>query len=250
MPENKRNSVFAIYAFCRSADDAIDISNSMEKLLKLEEDLDRLVEGDIPDSPIFRALEDSFNEFSLDSKPFYDMIKGQKLDFNFYQPETIEQFKKYCYYVAGSVGLMLLPIIATQHKEDLNEAAIELGEAMQITNILRDVGEDYANGRIYIPKELLREYPKALQAIETSRVNDDFIRVWESLAEIVKDYYTDLLEKIDLFDKDSRKAVASSALYYGEILNVIRKNDYDCLTKRNYVSSFDALNIKLKAMLK
>ena len=250
LPKEKRNSVYAIYAFCRFADDSIDLYNSMEKLTELEDSLDRLTEGDTPDTPVFRALEDTFNRFAIDSEPFYHMIKGQKMDFEFKQPNSVDEFKEYCYHVAGTVGLMLLPIIAIENKDELKEIAIDLGEAMQITNILRDVGEDYREDRIYIPVELLEEFPQAIDAIQSNVVNDDFIKVWENLAHIAEKNYKGFLENLHLFDKDSRIAVASSALYYGEILNVVRKNGYNCLTKRQYVSSFDVLNSKLSNILK
>ena len=101
------------------------------------------------DKPIFRAFKDTFSKLDLDIEPFYHMLEGQKRDYKFSQPENIEEFKDYCYHVAGSVGLMLLPIIATENKEELKNVATGLGEAMQITNILRDVGEGYREGYTY-----------------------------------------------------------------------------------------------------
>ncbi len=249
LPREKRNSIYTVYAFCRHADDTIDLFNSIDKLLKLENDLDRFTKGNIPDTPLFRALEDTFNRFPIDTEPFYDMIKGQKMDFNFTQPKDMAEFERYCYYVAGSVGLMLLPIIARENSENLREVGLGLGEAMQITNILRDIGEDYRQGRIYIPVDLLDEFPRAIESIKTNIINDDFIKVWESLAFIAEKKYKVFFKNLKLFDKDSRIAVASSALFYGEIMNVVRKNGYNCLSKRQYVSSFDALNSKLNSIL-
>lgn len=247
LPREKRNSIYAIYTFCRYADDSIDVLHSLDKLLELEDSLNKFSQGDPPDTPLFRALEDTFRKFSVDITPFYHMIKGQKMDFNFTQPRNMEEFKKYCYYVAGSVGLMLLPIIGTENQSQLKDVALGLGEAMQVTNILRDVGEDFREGRIYMPVDLLEKYPKAIDAIRTNVVNDDFIRAWESLASVAEKNYENFFRKVDLFDKDSQKAVSNSALFYGEILNVVRKNDYNCLTERQYVSSFHALNVKFKS---
>ena len=250
LPKEKRNAVYAIYTFCRFADDSIDVLGSLDKLLELEANLDQFVADNTPDTPVFRALRDTFDKYDLDSLPFYDMIEGQKRDYTFIQPATMEEFKDYCYHVAGTVGLLLLPIIATENQNQLKDVAIRLGEAMQITNILRDVGEDYQINRIYLPEDLLLEYPKALQAIETNIVNADFINVWETLAKIAEANYTIFFESIHLFDPDSQKAVANSALFYSEILNVVRKADYDCLTERRYVSSFEALTVKLNQLLK
>lgn len=249
LPKVKRNAVYAIYAFCRFADDSIDVLGSLDKLIELEENLDQFVAGQTPDTPVFRALEDTFKRFDLDSEPFYHMIEGQKTDFVFTQPKNMEEFKKYCYYVAGTVGLMLLPVIATENRKLLQDVAIQLGEAMQITNILRDIGEDFQTGRIYLPLDLLSKYPEAIKSIQTNKVNEDFIKVWETLAEIAENNYESFFDQVYLFDQDSQKAVANSALFYGEILNVVRNNQYNCLTERQYVSSFDALNAKLKQLL-
>ena len=249
LPKQKRNAVYAVYAFCRTADDSVDILDSKDKLMSLENALKEMVSGITPDTPIFRALADTFNSYDMDTKPFYDMIKGQLTDFEFVQPETLEDLKSYSYYVAGAVGLMLLPIIATEHHEKLNTAAKSLGEAMQFTNILRDIGEDYDSNRMYMPVDLLNKYPNALEAIETKVVNSDFIECWEYLAQLAEKNYNTFFENLYLFDLDSQKSVARSALYYSEILNVIRKNNYNCLNKRQYVSSFDMLGTKLKVLL-
>ena len=249
LPKQKKNSIYAIYAFCRFADDSVDILDSKESLLSLENSLKELVLGKTPSTPIFRALSDTFNSYDIDTEPFYDMIRGQLSDFEFVQPKSLEDLSDYSYYVAGTVGLMLLPIIATENQSQLKDVAKSLGEAMQFTNILRDIGEDYDSNRIYIPSNLLEKFPNALEAIETKTVNDDFIECWEFLAQLAEKNYDFFFKHLYLFDPDSQKAVAKSALYYGEILNVVRKNNYDCLNKRQYVSSFDMLGTKLKVLL-
>lgn len=249
LPNQKRNSIYAIYAFCRFADDSVDVLDSKESLLSLENSLKELISGNPPDTPIFRALSHTFDLYDIDTEPFYDMIIGQLSDFEFVQPNSLKDLSDYSYYVAGSVGLMLLPIIATKNQSQLKYVAKCLGEAMQFTNILRDIGEDYDSNRIYIPTELLDKFPNSLEAIKTKVVNDDFIKCWEHLAQLAEKNYDFFFEHLYLFDIDSQKAVAKSALYYGEILNVVRKNNYDCLNKRQYVSSFDILGARLKALL-
>ena len=133
LPLKKRNSIYAIYAFCRLADDSVDILVSKSELLSLKTTLEKLSLGIPDDTPISRALTHTFNSYNIDFYPFYDMIKGQLSDFDFKQPETIKDLSIYSYYVAGSVGLMLLPIIATENKHKLETVAKSLGEAMQIT---------------------------------------------------------------------------------------------------------------------
>lgn len=233
----------------RLADDSVDVLYSKEELLSLKNSLDNLSIGLSEDTPVYRALSHTFSSYNIDFFPFYDMIKGQLSDFNFEQPKTIKDLSLYSYSVAGSVGLMLLPIIATENKDKLKTVAKSLGEAMQITNILRDIGEDYDNNRIYIPAELLVQFPEAINSIKNKVVNDDFVNCWEYLAKIAEENYDFFFKNLHLFDDDSQSAIAKSALYYGEILNVVRKSKYNCLNKRQYVSSFDSLNIKLKLIL-
>ncbi len=99
-----------------------------------------------------RALRHVFNTFDMDIQPFYDQLTGQEMDIHFSSPKTLQQLEEHSYYVAGSVGLMLLPIIATENQQYLKKTAVDLGLAMQITNILRDIGEDfYQKNRIYLP---------------------------------------------------------------------------------------------------
>lgn len=249
LPKQKRNSIYAIYAFCRFADDSVDVLDSKESLLSLESSLKELISGTTPDTPILRALSDTFDSYDIDTEPFYDMIRGQLSDFEFVQPNSLKDLSNYSYYVAGTVGLMLLPIIATENQSKLKTVAKALGEAMQFTNILRDIGEDYDSNRIYIPVDLLDRFPNSLEAIKTKVVNNDFIECWEHIARLAEKNYDFFFKHLYLFDLDSQKAVAKSALYYSEILNVVRKNNYNCLSKRQYVSSFDMLGTKLKVLL-
>ncbi len=159
LPKCKRESVFALYAFCRAADDCVDVEASEASLDALERDLERFLSGLTRDEPMWRAMDVVFESFDLDEQPFFDMIEGQRRDLSFRQPQTIGDLEEYGYYVAGSVGLMLLPILHSRSavSDGLKQSAIDLGVAMQITNILRDVGEDLDSGRVYLPRDAMRE---------------------------------------------------------------------------------------------
>ena len=152
LPKRKAQSVYAVYAFCRRADDLIDRDNNQAGLRQLERQLLDFNEGKVPNDPVWRALSVVFDNFPMVTAPFFDMLTGQRKDADFKQPETRKDLEEYCYYVAGSVGLMLLPLL-TERPADIVVPAKKLGEAMQLTNILRDVGEDYQMGRIYLTKE-------------------------------------------------------------------------------------------------
>ena len=238
LPKDKSNAIFAVYAFCRTADDLIDLKEDKESLLLFKEELNEFSKGKIVDKPLWRALGEVFKNYDMDIKPFFEMIDGQLMDANFKNIETQDELINYCYYVAGTVGLMILPILSTKHHKELEEIAVKLGTAMQITNILRDIGEDFKINRIYIPKEVMDKFNYSSLDLSSNLINKNFIELWEYEAKIAEELYKETYKKIKLFDRDSRGAVILASILYKEILNSVRKNNYDCLTKRNYVGIY------------
>ncbi|MDQ0220597.1 phytoene/squalene synthase family protein [Peribacillus cavernae] len=241
LPSEKAKAVYAIYAFCRIADDCADGNHTpMEKILALKQltkELDLFRDYEEKDKPLWRALRQVFNTYEMDIQPFYDQLTGQSMDINFAIPETLQVLEKYSYYVAGSVGLMLLPVIASKSPADLRSAAIDLGTAMQITNILRDVGEDFhEKNRIYLPKDELSHFQYTQDDLRNGLITMNFINLWEKLAVRAESLYNNFMLSIDQFDADSRKPVYLSAKVYRGILDVVRSNDYKCLSKRNYMT--------------
>ena len=248
LPSEKAKAVYAIYAFCRTADDCADGNDTpMDKhqaLKQLKKELDLFRDHDEKDKPLWRALRQVFNKYEMDIKPFYDQLTGQSMDIDFAIPKTLQELEKYSYYVAGSVGLMLLPVIASKSSTDLHPAAIDLGIAMQITNILRDVGEDFhKKNRIYLPKDELNHFQYTQNDLRNGITNVKFINLWEKLAVRAESLYNNFLLSIDQFDADSRKPVYLSAQVYRGILDAVRNNDYKCLSKRNYVTKEKMMKI-------
>ncbi|WP_368646011.1 phytoene/squalene synthase family protein [Alkalibacterium putridalgicola] len=242
LPKEKANAVYAIYAFCRLADDSIDEAETKEAqgdaLTFLTNELNRFEQGREPDHPVWQALRDVFDRYEMSIQPFYDQLDGQAMDYHFRQPQTMEDLEAYSYYVAGSVGLMLLPVIATKIHMELEEEAIALGVAMQLTNILRDVGEDYQKiNRIYLPKELMEREDYSEDDLSDQLINESFIAIWETIAYRAEQLYDKFTQCLKDFDKDSQLQVALSAKVYGGILDAVRENDYDCFTLKNKTSS-------------
>ena len=252
LPKEKAQAIYAIYTFCRYADDTVDtIENSVQQRLnitQLENELIEFENGNAVDTPMWRALADVFDRFDMDIEPFYDQLKGQRMDIDFVSPETLEDLEEYSYYVAGTVGLMLLPIIAKENKEKAKKSAVSLGVAMQITNILRDVGEDWKeNKRIYLPDSILSREKFTKEDLINSHVSDSFISIWENLAYRAEALYDSFRKEIRLFDKESQLPVLVSADVYRGILNAVRRNQYDCLQTKNYVSPMEMNKIQREA---
>ena len=243
LPEEKAKAVYAIYAFCRRADDTVDtqspIAVKKAELEKLENELERFCQGETLESPMWRALRDVFNRFDMDAEPFFHQLEGQKQDLDFQPFQTLAELEDYSYYVAGSVGLMLLPILATKQEKTstLKESALSLGVAMQLTNILRDVREDFRdNQRIYMPVEILDRYDVSIEEEMKNGPSLAFNNAWEEVAAVSEKGYEQFWQYIQLYDADCRFAVLVAAKLYAGILDSVRKNHYNCLQTRSFVS--------------
>ncbi len=236
LPRFKAQCVFAIYAFCRGADDAVDRHLSAPRLDDLEAKLCALFSDGAPDGPVFRALQAVREVFPLEKQPFLDMIAGQRRDLNFTQPRNQEELDRYCYEVAGSVGLMLLPVLSARTAE-LKQAAVGLGTAMQLTNILRDVGEDERMGRIYFPESAMAEAGYSAENLKRGVIDSAFLRLWESQAERAERLYDAFEAKSGLLDDDARPATLAALRLYRGILNAVRNNNYRCFDRRAYLAA-------------
>ena len=237
LPKEKSRAIYVVYAFCRMADDLVDEASDMDGIIKLENELKAFERGRPVNTFLWRALRDVFGKYSMDTRPFYEMIEGQKMDFEIKRYQTLKVLEKYCYHVAGTVGLMILPILAPDSYKNLKQCAIHLGLAMQITNILRDIGEDHQRGRVYIPQEMLRLYGYSEEMLDSNTINPEFVQLWEALANIAEENYDKAQEFYKYFPEDSRISVEGAALFYREILNSCRAANYNVFTKRNYVET-------------
>lgn len=242
LPKEQAQSIFAIYAFCREADDIVDLTKDRAKLEALYQKLVAFEQGNIPNEPIFRALAVVFQHYPMDIAPFYDMLEGQAKDLEFRQPKTLDELKEYAYYVAGSVGLMLLPLLS-RYPEKIQEPAKKLGEAMQITNILRDIGEDYRMGRIYLPMEDMLRFDVCPYDLGKTEPTEAVVELWEFLAQEAERLYDESFEMLPLLETKAQKPLYLAATVYREILMEIRHKQYQMLTKRQSVSRFRKLEL-------
>ena len=250
MPEEKRRAIWAIYVWCRRTDELVDGPQSRlttpETLDRWEKQLESVFAGEALDNPDV-ALVDTLQRFPMDIQPFRDMIAGQRMDLYRSRYETFEELKLYCYRVAGTVGLMTSPVLCVDYScsktpwvcngDTYNpvEEAIALGIANQLTNILRDVGEDASRGRIYLPLEELALFDYTEEDLFNGVVDDRWRELMRFQIQRARKYYTQAERGIRALSSDSRWPVWAALMLYQGILDVIERNQFDVFSQRAYV---------------
>ncbi|MCD7034913.1 squalene/phytoene synthase family protein [Metabacillus sp. GX 13764] len=245
LPLRKKQSVWAVYAFCRTVDDIVDEGDSpAAELAAFEQEFHLFLSGTRPSGRfLWEALEDTFSRFEMDVQAFRDMIEGQRMDLTKNRYSTVDEVLSYSYHVAGTVGLMLLPILAPKKTGVLRNSALSLGLAMQLTNILRDIGEDLDRNRIYLPKDVMNQFSCSEDDLKSGIVTEAFISVWEYMAFEAEAYYEEAMDTLHEYPLHSRKPVQAAAHFYKAILNKIRQNQYQVFSKRNFVTQDEKLSI-------
>lgn len=250
LPPEKAAAVFAIYSFCRIADDIVDEQADEAKLESLAEEFEDMLNGKIADSPVLRCLHSSFERFGLNPLPFRQMLEGLKSDLTFARPKDFSELLEYCYKVAGTVGLMLLPVIATENKDKLTGPAVDLGNAMQLTNIIRDISEDAARGRVYIPDELLKKHGLTAEDLLAGSLRSGALAAAMELADKADELYRSASRSISMYDEESRLPVLLAHAYYSGILSKARQAGEGIFDKRVYVDDEQKKQYLAEALLK
>ena len=247
LPPGRAAAVFAVYAFCRLADDSIDLDHDPDQLDQLASRLQEFAAGRTPDEPLWRLLRWAFTTYDLEIAPFFEMIEGQRRDITFVQPETNQDLWDYCYLVAGTVGLMILPLLASPVTAVHRRLAIDLGQAMQMSNILRDLAADYRLGRIYLPAHELAA--RGIQSEDLGRATPTpaLKSYWLELAQGALQRYEGVKRNLVSFDTKARLPVLLALLYYSHITLLGIKNPDIVLERRLVVPDSFKYWLYLKA---
>lgn len=232
----KRRAIWAIYAFCRTADDVVDQNTPAAARLATIDELERKLIAAVHGyavEPNFVAYHDATKNFDVPLEPALDLLRGLRMDITIRRYPTYESLLDYCYHVASTIGLLVAPVLG--YSNGALEYAVALGRAMQLTNILRDIGEDARMGRIYLPSEDLARFGYCESNVFEEVIDDSFVALMQFQIARVRKLYASAEPGIDLLSPESRYTVRLALALYSRILRAIELNRYDVFGKRAYV---------------
>lgn len=242
LPEEKRSAVRALYAFCRTVDDIVDESSDVECDSRLQYwrgmvETASFAEHDL----IAAAWADTLTRYHIPRHYALQLIDGVARDLSQVRYQTFDELATYCYGVASTVGLMSMYIVGFTDNKAV-PYAIKLGVALQMTNILRDVGEDYRNGRLYLPREELAFYGIQESDIAEGRLTDHWRQFMKFQIERTRQFYEDSWAGVKMLEREGQLAIGAASIFYQGILDEIEKNDYDVFTQRASLTAWDKMS--------
>ena len=238
-PPRQREAVWAVYAACRSGDDIADEGErrgAEERLQGWWEGVQSAFAGEPGPDPVNQALAWAAAEYPIPLSAFGELYEGLQMDLCGHEYRDMEDLTLYCRRVAGVVGFMIAPISGYRGGEGTLNHALRLGQAMQLTNVLRDVGEDLGRGRVYLPESLLREHGVTRQLLERGEVTPEYRALSRSLARLARQWYAEGRAGIPALEGRAPFAVWTAARAYEGILDDLERAGYDNFHRRAFVS--------------
>ncbi|HSQ76695.1 MAG TPA: presqualene diphosphate synthase HpnD [Bacteroidota bacterium] len=251
LPRQKREAIHTVYAFCRTTDDIVDEerdeAKKMALLQKWRTELEKALRGNSA-FPLLNQLSVTATRFHIPVEHFYELIRGMEMDLSKTRYRTFEELREYCYLVASSVGLMCRKIFGYRN-ESTREYAINLGIALQLTNILRDIKDDAKRGRIYIPQEDMARFGYTEDDLLNSRYTPQFVELMRFECQRASSYYD--LAREALQDEDKRFFFPARIMWsiYAHTLNRIVASNYNVFERRISISKFLKLLITFRYWL-
>ncbi len=245
LPQERRRAIYVAYAFCRYCDDAVDTAESVDQkmatLESLHASLNDAYTGRTSD-PLFLALADVADRHDIPEEYFKQVIHGVESDLTKVRYQDFEELRSYCYQVASVVGLICLQIFG--YKDDsAREHAIDLGLAMQLTNIARDIQEDLELGRIYLPQDEIARFGYSEEALEAGIVNESFIDLMRFQAQRARGYFDSGFKLLPYLSPRSRACPAVMGQLYSKVLQRIEEAEFDVFQHRISLSKTEKLRV-------
>lgn len=251
LPRQKREAIHTVYAFCRTTDDIVDEERDEQKKVVLlgrwRTELGKALKGK-SEFPLLNQLSVTADRFHIPVEHFYELIRGMEMDLAKTRYQTFDELKEYCYLVASSVGLMCRKIFGYRN-ESTRDYAINLGIALQLTNILRDIKDDARRGRIYIPREDMSRFGYTEEDLLNNRYTPQFVELMRFECRRASEYFD--IARAALQDEDKRFFFTARIMWsiYAHTLNRIVSSDYNVFERRISISKFLKLLITFRYWL-
>lgn len=252
LPADKRRGIKDVYAFCRLLDDIVDEDqtgrNPYAELQYWRGEVEACFKG-CPSSEFGERLLLSIEEFDLPKQPFLDLIDGMEMDLKWHSYQTFADLREYCYRAASAVGLICIEIFGYESART-KEYAVNLGLALQLTNILRDLKEDLARGRIYVPLEDLERFGYSEHDLRLNTYNAPFIELMKFEHARAQSHFDKAAAALPEADRASMFAAEIMGAIYRELLDQIPAVKFDVFRNRLKVSKWRRLRIAFSIWLK
>ncbi|MDH5650196.1 MAG: presqualene diphosphate synthase HpnD [Gammaproteobacteria bacterium] len=239
LPTQRRKALTAVYAFCREVDDVVDECKEEAiariKLAWWREDIKQAFQGQAQ-HPVNQAIAHYKESFNLPLEYFLEIIDGMEMDLNQQRYADFKELSLYCYRVASAVGLLAVEIFGYRNRLTLKYAH-NLGMAFQLTNILRDVKEDAARGRLYIPEDELARFNVTVADITQGIHNENTRALFSFQAQRAEDYYNQAFAQLPEEDRYAQRSGLIMAAVYRNLLEQIRKQDFNVTSQRVSLSA-------------
>jgi 15-cis-phytoene synthase len=234
LPTERRRAITALYAFCREVDDTVDdctdTSIARNKLMWWRKEIKSMLDG-APSHPVTQALQPHVAVYSLQGKHLQAIIDGMEMDLDQTRYLDFPGLKRYCWHVASVVGILSASIFGVRRPETL-EYAEKLGLAFQLTNIIRDVGEDARKGRIYLPVNELQQFNVTAADILNARHSENFEKLMRFQAERAQALYEEAFALLPAEDRRSQRPGLIMAAIYRALLNEIEHDGFHVLNEK------------------
>ena len=249
----KRNAITVLYAFCRELDDVVDSCTDPNvaqiTLNWWRSDLEKVFNNEMPEHPVHQALKDIRASFDLPKNEFEALIDGMQMDLEQARYGSFDELKLYCHRVAGVVGRLIARILGFSNPQTL-EYAEKMGLALQLTNIIRDVGEDARQGRIYLPIEEMQKFDVPANVIMQCKPTENFAQLMQFQVNRARETYREAMLLLPAEDKKSQKVgLIMAAIYYALLNEIDRDGAQNVLTYKIAIPSPRKKRIALKTWL-
>ena len=234
LPAERRQAIMALYAFCREVDDVVDECNDVSlastKLAWWRQEVQRIADGN-PQHPVGLALKKVAPGISLPTEQLLEIIDGMEMDLQQSRYLDFKGLSLYCYRVASVVGLLAAEIFGYTDRQT-QKYAHDLGMAFQLTNIIRDIGEDARRGRIYIPMDELKQFNVPAADILNGKYSDNFTALMQFQYERAEHYYEQAFAQLPAIDRKNQRPGLIMAAIYRTLLAEIKDENFRVLHQR------------------